>query len=123
MLTLPPSVRIVVSTEPVDMRRGFDALAEAARQRAGQDPQGGHLFVFFSRHAERVKILFWDRTGWCLFYKRLERGTFRLPVVPKDTTAIELAATDLALILEGIDLGAAARRRRYTAPSGSLGRI
>ena len=119
MLTLPPSVRIFVSTEAVDMRRGFDALAEAARLRAGQDPHGGHLFVFFSRHAERVKILFWDRTGWCVFYKRLERGAFRLPVVPKDTTAIELAVADLTLILEGIDLGAAARRRRYAAPVGA----
>lgn len=120
MLTLPPSVRIYVSTEPVDMRRGFDALADMAKQRVGQDPRSGHLFVFFSRHADRVKILFWDRTGFCLFYKRLELGAFRLPVVPKDATAIELAAADLALILEGIDLGAAARRRRYAAPTGAV---
>jgi len=119
MLTLPPSVRIFVAGEPVDMRRGFDTLADMAMQRAGQDSRSGHLFVFFSRHFDRVKILFWDRTGYFLFYKRLERGVFRLPVVPKSTTAIELAAADLTLILEGIDLGAAARRRHYTAPVGA----
>lgn len=119
MLTLPTAVRIYVAAEPVDMRRGFDTLAAMARDRAGQDPRSGHLFVFFSRHADRVKILFWDRTGFCLFYKRLERGVFRLPVVPKDATAFELTAADLALILEGIDLGAAARRRRYAAPNGA----
>lgn len=119
MLTLPLSVRIFIATQPIDMRRGFDTLAAAAQERVGQDPRTGHLFVFFSRHRERVKILFWDRTGYCLFYKRLEQGVFRMPVVPKDTTAIEIAASDLTLVLEGIDLDAAVRRRRYTAPAGA----
>lgn len=117
MLTLPPSVRIFVGVAPVDMRRSFDALAGLASQVVGQDPRSGHLFVFVGRSRDRVKILFWDRSGFCLFYKRLEKGVFRLPVVPKDTTAIELAAADLALILEGIDLTASSRRARYSPPS------
>lgn len=113
MLTLPPSVKIFVATAPIDMRRSFDALAGLAKEAVGVDPATGHLFVFFGRYRDRVKILFWDRTGWCLYYKRLELGTFRLPVVPVGTTAIELASADLGLILEGIDLDRGARRRRY----------
>ena len=73
--------------------------------------------MFFGRRGDRVKVLFWDRTGFCLFYKRLEKGTFRLPVLPKDATAVELASADLALILEGIDLSRGTRRARYTAPA------
>jgi transposase len=115
MLTLPPSVRIFVGAAPVDMRRSFDGLAAIATQVVGRDPRSGHLFVFFGRARDRVKVLFWDRTGYCLLYKRLEKGTFRLPVLPKDATAIELSSADLALILEGIDLAAAARHRRYTS--------
>jgi transposase len=116
MLTLPPSVRIFVAAQPVDMRRSFDGLAGIAAAVVGLDPRSGHLFVFFGRNRDLAKVLFWDRTGFCLFYKRLEKGTFRLPVVPKDATAIELAAADLALILEGIDLSAGARRARYHQP-------
>jgi len=123
VLTLPPTVRIFVAVQPVDMRRSFDGLAGMAEQIARMDPRSGHLFVFFGRERNRVKVLFWDRTGYCLFYKRLEQGTFRLPIVPKDTTAIELAAADLALILEGIDLSVARRRPRYTtAPPPPSGR-
>jgi transposase len=117
MLTLPPSVRIFVAVHPVDMRRSFDGLAAIARDVVGIDTRTGHLFVFFGRHRDLVKVLFWDRTGFCLFYKRLEKGVFRLPVVPVDATAIELASADLALILEGIDIDAAVRRRRYRPPS------
>jgi transposase len=119
MLTLPPSVRIFVGAAPVDMRRSFDGLAAIATQVVGRDPRSGHLFVFFGRARDRVKVLFWDRTGFCLLYKRLEKGTFRLPVLPKDATAIELASADLALILEGIDLAAATRHRRYRAPASA----
>jgi transposase len=117
--TLPPSVRIFVGAAPVDMRRSFDGLAAVAMQVVGRDPRSGHLFVFFGRARDRVKVLFWDRTGYCLLYKRLEKRTFRLPVLPKDATAIELESADLALILEGIDLAAAERHRRYRSSSAS----
>lgn len=116
MIGLPPSVRVYVAITPVDMRRSFDTLAQLAREAVGRDPRSGHLFVFFSRHRDHVKVLFWDRTGWCMFFKRLEAGTFRLPVVPSGTTAIEIASADLALILEGIDLDRAARHARYRPP-------
>ena len=117
MLTWPPTVRIFVSTQPADMRRSFDALAMMAREGMGQDPLSGHLFVFFNRRGDRVKILFWDRSGFCLWYKRLEQGVFRLPQSLADAVNPEVELADLSLILEGIDLSGAQRRKRYTAPS------
>jgi len=83
----------------------------------GQDPLSGHLFVFFNRRGDRVKILFWDRSGFCLWYKRLEQGVFRLPQSLADAVNPEVELADLSLILEGIDLSGAQRRKRYIAPS------
>ena len=117
MLTWPPTVRIFVSTQPADMRRSFDGLAMIAREGMGQDPLSGHLFVFFNRRGDRVKILFWDRSGYCLWYKRLEEGIFRLPQSLADAVNPEVELADLSLILEGIDLSGAQRRKRYVAPS------
>ena len=88
-----------------------------AREGMGQDPLSGHLFVFFNRRGDRVKILFWDRSGFCLWYKRLEQGVFRLPQSLADTVNPEVELADLSLILEGIDLSGAKRRKRYVAPS------
>ena len=99
------------------MRRSFDGLAMMAREGMGQDPLSGHLFVFFNRRGDRVKILFWDRSGFCLWYKRLEEGVFRLPQNLADAVNPEVELADLSLILEGIDLSGAQRRKRYVAPS------
>ncbi len=108
MLTLPPSVRVFVYLGPADMRRSFDGLAAITRYLIGQDPLSGHLFVFFNRRRDRVKVLFWDRTGLCLWYKRLEEGLFTLPTASDANTAgVELTSADLSLILEGIDLSGA----------------
>jgi transposase len=93
------------------MRRSFDTLAEMTRHVIGQEPQSGHLFVFASRRADRVKILYWDRGGYALWYKRLEVGQFHLPAA--NGRSVELEATDLTLLLEGIDLSGARRRRRF----------
>jgi transposase len=105
MLSLPPSVRIFVSCEPVDMRKGFDSLAHLVREHLGGDPLSGHLFVFRSRRGDRLKVLYWDEGGLCQWYKRLEIGCFAWPTV--GTTAgpqgLEIRAADLALLLEGID--------------------
>ena len=79
MLTLPPTVRVYLATQPVDLRKGFDGLAGATRELIQQDPLCGHLFVFLNRRRNQVKILMWDRNGFCLLYKRLEQGTFRFP--------------------------------------------
>ena len=114
MLSLPPSVRIFVATEPVDLRKGFDGLSAATREVLRQDPLSGHLFVFINRRRNRAKILVWDRSGFWLLYKRLERGRFRLPRSPREgASAIEMEATDLALLLEGIELGRTVWRPRW----------
>jgi transposase len=113
VLTLPPAVRIFVAVEPVDMRRGFDGLSAAVREILLHDPLSGHLFAFRNRRGDRLKVLFWDRSGYCLFYKRLERGTFHLPVAEGRATHVEMEAAELALMLEGIDLRGAKRRPRW----------
>lgn len=76
---IPATVRILVYTEPVDMRRGFDGLALIARDAMGQDPRSGALFIFANRRADRLKALWWDRNGYCVLYKRAHRAVFELP--------------------------------------------
>jgi transposase len=112
MLTWPPSVRVFVHLGPADMRRGFDRLAAMVREIIHQDPLSGHLFVFVNRRRDRAKILLWDRTGYWLLYKRLEEGTFKLPA--GSASSIEITSAELSLILEGIDLSTARRRKRYS---------
>lgn len=120
MLTLPAAVRIYVAAEAVDLRRGFDGLAAATRSVIGADPMSGHVFVFVNRRRNRIKLLVWDRTGWVVLYKRLERGTFRLPSDPEPGQRhMEMDAGELGLMLEGLDLRSARRRTRwYRHPSG-----
>jgi transposase len=112
MLTLPPTVRVYIALDPVDMRRSFDALA-ADVERLSLDPLSGHLFCFLNRDRRLLKLLFFDRTGYCIYYKRLEQGTFQLPSVEPGQNRVELDPAELGLILEGIDLSAARRRKRY----------
>ena len=110
------TTRIWLCTGPTDMRRGFDRLAEQSRQVTRQDPQSGHLFVFRSRGGDRLKVLYWDRDGYCLWYKRLEEGTFKLPKVKAEQSSLELRASELAMILDGIDLASVKRVKRYRRP-------
>jgi transposase len=120
LLTLPSTVRIYVAAEPVDLRRGHDGLAAATRQVIRGDPLSGHLFVFMNRRRNRLKILVWEPSGFLLLYKRLERGRFRLPQAPRlGARHVEMEATDLALMMEGIDLRGARRRERWI-PQKSL---
>jgi transposase len=112
MLSLPPAVRIFVATTPTNMHLSFDRLAALARDVMQEDPLSGHLFAFFNRGADRVKILYWDRSGYCLWYKRLEQGIFHLP--GGTATHLELDAADLVLLLDGIELAQARHRRRFT---------
>jgi transposase len=114
MFVLPAAVRIYVAAEPVDLRRGFDGLAAAARSVMGADPLSGHVFVFLNRRRNRIKLLVWDRTGYLLLYKRLERGTFRIATEPRlGERHVELDAGELGLMLEGLDLRGARRRTRW----------
>jgi len=102
MLTLPANTRINIATAPVDMRKSFDGLAAIISESLKQDVYSGQLFVFSNRRGDKIKIFYWDRNGYCYWYKRLERGIFRLPKVK--STCYSLSAAELSLLLEGIDL-------------------
>jgi len=114
MLTLPSSVRIFIYAEPADMRCGFNKLSMFAESIMCKDPFSGHLFVFFNKFGDKCKILFWDRTGFCIWYKRLEEGTFEKLKTSPGQTSLEVDVSKLTWILEGIDLFKARRRKRYT---------
>lgn len=110
---LPPSVKIFMSDRPVDMRKGFDGLIAIIRQQWQSDVFSGHLFVFVGSQRDRVKILFWDTGGFVLYYKRLERGRFKMPRLRVDKHAIELDATQLAMLLDGIDYERVKRKNHW----------
>lgn len=115
MLSFPPSVRIFIATQPVDGRKGADGLVALVRSAFKHDPLDGHLHVFFSRRADRVRVVYWDRSGFALWSKRLEQGRFHAAFSVDGTfTARAIDAADLSLILEGIDLANARRRPRWT---------
>jgi len=110
-------VRVFLCTSPTDMRKGFDTLAMLVRDGLGYDPLSGHLFMFVGRRRDRLKILYWDRDGYALWYKRLEQGTFRMPIAKPDAESIELKASELAMLLAGIDLRSIKRRKRFRRPA------
>lgn len=116
MLTLPPSCRIWLATRPTDMRKGIDGLLSEVRTRWDDDPFAGHLFIFPSRDASRIKILWWSDGGLCLFAKRLERGHFRLPRVQPGQTSVALTAADLTMLLSGIDWTRVRRQKLLEPP-------
>ena len=105
--------RIWLASEATDMRCGFDRLAERVRVGIGEDPLSGHLFIFRSRRGDRLKILHWDRDGFVLWYKRLEVGVFKVPRAEGAGRALELRASELAMILDGIDVSRLKRLPRY----------
>ena len=114
-----PGPRIWLAAEAANMRCGFDRLAERVKAVIGQDPLGGHLFVFRSRRGDRLKILTWDRDGFVLWYKRLEAGVFKLPRLEAGARSVELRASELAMILDGIDMSRLKRVPRYERAAGT----
>ena len=114
MLSLASTLRIFLATAPADMRKGFDGLSQLVRELIDQDPLSGHLFGFRNRRRDRIKILYGDRDGLALWYKRLEKGTFCFPEA-KDGR-VEVTPAEIAAILAGIDLRHARRRPRYSLP-------
>lgn len=125
MLSLPPSVRLYVATQPVDGRKGVDSLMVIVRDVFGHDPFGGHLIVFFSKRFDRVRILYWDRDGFAMWSKRLERGRFNATFSEDGRlTAESIEAAELGLIIQGLDLRGARRRPRWqpraTRPGAAL---
>ncbi len=107
------NLRIFVCMTPTRMNFSFDRLMGLAQETFDQDPLSGHLFLFFNRQRDRVKILFWDVDGFCIWYKRLEAGTFQMPPVTDEQQGIELNCGQLTKLLGGLDLKSGRRRRRY----------
>lgn len=113
MLSLPPSVRVFLCLEPTDMRKGIDGLSALVEHRLRKDAFSGHLFCFFNKPRDKVKVLFWDTTGFCLYLKRLEKGRFHLGTF---TEGEALTPVMLQLILEGLELAEAKHHRRFSLP-------
>lgn len=116
MLSLPTSVKIFMASEPVDGRKGFDGLMAIVRNEWGRNVFTGHLFVFLSRRRDIARVLTWSRGGFVLHSKRLERGRFVLPRIEAVAQVIELDATQLAMLLDGIDLRGVRRQEVWQPP-------
>ena len=120
MLSLSPPLQVFMAVEPVDLRKGFDGLSAVVQTVFQRDVLDGHLFLFLNRRRDRIKILWWDRDGLEVFYKRLERGSYEVPRHEPQAKQLTLDATQLALLLSGVQLASVKHRRRYRlAPSSS----
>ena len=109
---IPAGVEIYIAIEPIDMRLSFDRLSGLAKEHIGYDERSGALFVFFGRRKEALKVLFFDGTGMCIFYKRLDRGTFQIPEAPRaDARHVEVDDVTLEALLDGIDVDQASEKR------------
>jgi transposase len=117
VITIPRSVRIFIGSTPIDMRKSIDGLMAIVQEELREDAYSGHLFVFVSRRCDRVKILTFDKGGFVLYYKRLEGGRFRLPHMDPSSMAVEIDATQLAMLLDGIDFGRVRRPEHWKPPS------
>jgi len=112
MLSFPSAVRIYLCKEPTDMRRSFDSLAMMVQGVIKQDPLSGHVFVFCNKRGNSLKLLYWDRDGYAIWYKRLEKGTFKIPLNVTEDQGLE--HHQLAMMLEGIDFTKIKRTRRFS---------
>jgi len=112
MIMLPSAVRIFLCMRPTDLRQSFDGLTGLVQECFGQDPLTGHLFLFVNRRGDRIKILYFDRDGLAIWYKRLEAGSFEMPSTA-ELDGVELQPAQLAMILSGIDLRSARQRKRF----------
>jgi len=110
-------LRIFLCTTPTNMTYSFDTLMGRAQEIFDQDPTSGHLFLFLSRRRDKIKILFWDHDGFCIWYKRLEEGTFQMLTTTNDQEGIELDHSQLLKLLGGLDLKTGRRRKRYQSVS------
>jgi transposase len=120
MLSLPLPVKIFWCLTPADMRRSFDGLAQLVEQEMKLDPLSGHLFIFCSRRRDRLKLLYFERGGMAIWYKRLEEGTFAAPRATADGHSLQLSAAELAMLLDGVELDSVKRRTRYERRDSSI---
>jgi len=116
MFSVPRATRILLSAEPVDLRKSIDGLAALVRNGWKEDVFSGHLFVFMSRRSDRVKVLTWESGRFGLYYTRLERGRFRLPSIPEGALGVSMDGTQLAMLLDGIDLSRVRRQSKWQPP-------
>jgi transposase len=119
MLNFPPGIQVFMATAPVDMRKSFDGLSAVVQTVFERSVLDGHLFLFLNRRRDRIKILWWDRDGLAIFSKRLELGSYEVPRHESNTQQLPLDATQLALLLNGVKLDSAQRRRRYVRPEST----
>ena len=121
MIGLAHGLKVFLCTQPADMRRSFDGLSGMTLSIIEKDPLSGHLFVFRNRNRDRLKILYWDRDGLAIWYKRLEKGTFQFPtdLIDKQERQprAEITADQLSLLLGGVDLRSVEHRKRYRPPA------
>ena len=118
MLSLSPTLRIFLCLTAVDLRKSFDGLSALVTQALASDPLSGYWFVFRNKSGDRLKILTWEEDGWATFYKRLERGCFRFPAIADEgPPRVEIRASDLALLLDGIVFERVKRQKRYHRPA------
>ena len=113
MITITSHLQFYLYPPATDMRKSFDGLSGIVTSLLARDPRSGEVYIFLNRRRDRMKLLLWDKTGFWLFYKRLEQGTFQLPPHTTQETAVDLPYAELLLILEGIDLSSIKRRPRY----------
>jgi len=118
MLSISSQTRVFLARDPVDMRKSFHGLIGLTESVLEQDPLSGHLFVFINRRRDRIKLLYWGGTGFCIWYQHLEAGGYQLPnaATADPQQGIEITTTELSLILDGIDLSSVRQRRRYSRP-------
>ncbi len=114
MLSVPSNVKLYLANRSVDFRKGFDGLAAVVEHQFGMTPLSGDVFVFLNKRANQIRLLFWERDGFCLVAKRLEAGTFRRIARPSPTAgSIQIDTAELVLLIEGVDVSSMRRRKRY----------
>ena len=117
MIALPPQVRVFLYRLPTDMRKSFHGLVALTESALKQDPLSGSLFVFLNRRRDRIKILYWGQSGYCIWYQQLQKGTYQLPGEDSpEAGTLEVTRSQLSLILDGIDLSSARQRTRFQLP-------
>jgi transposase len=122
MIALPPQIRIFLYRLPTDMRKSFNGLIALTESALKKDPLSGSLFVFVNRRRDRIKVLYWGQTGFCIWYQQLQKGTYQLPVTDAldEQETLEVTRSQLSLILDGIDLSSARQRARFQLPKVML---
>ena len=119
MLALSNALRYFLYRDSTDMRKGFDGLSGVVRESLKKDPLSGDVFIFLNKRRTQIKLLLWERDGFSVYHKRLERGTYELPLY-RGIHAVELRSDELMLILQGISLKSVRRRERFDSRKNSL---